>query len=85
MPSKALEEYLSNYRGISDPILRILKEIKKKYAVNRVLYPGSWIHLTPSLIFNYVVYVDFFSKMESVFSDPELLEDVGTKRFMVSK
>ena len=78
MPSKALEEYFSNYKGISDPHLRILRLIKKKCGVERVLYPGCWIHLTPSLVFPYVVYVDFFSKMESMFSDPELLEYIGT-------
>ena len=77
MPSKALEEYLSHYRGIDDPHLSALRLIKKKYYVERVLYPGSWIHLTPSLIFPYVVYVDSFSKMDSMLSDPELLEYIG--------
>ena len=42
------------------------------------MYPGSWIHLTPSLVFPYVVYIDNFAKMESMFSDPELLEYIGT-------
>ena len=73
MTSKALEKFLSSYGGINDPHLRLLKMIKDKYAVERVLYPGSWIHLTPSLIFPSVVYVDFFAKMESMFKDQELL------------
>jgi len=78
MSSKALEKYLSHYKGIDDPHLRILRLIKKKYFAERVLYPGCWIHLTPSLVFPHVVYVDFFSKMESMFSDQELLEYIGT-------
>jgi len=77
MPSKALKEFLSHYRGIDDPHLCALKLIKNKYSVKRVLYPGSWIHLTPSLIFPYVVYVDSFSKMHSMLSDPELLKYIG--------
>ena len=52
--------------------------IRDRYGVERVLYPGSWIHLTPSLVFPYVVYVDIFAKMESMLSDPELLEYIGT-------
>lgn len=73
MTSKALEKYLSNYGGIKDPHLQALKIIKDNYSVEKVLYPGSWIHLTPSLIFPFVVYVDFFSKMNSMFRDQELL------------
>lgn len=73
MPSKPLEKYLSSYKGIEDSHFRAFKLIKNNYTVEKVLYPGSWIHLTPSLLFPFVVYVDFFSKMESMFSDPELL------------
>jgi hypothetical protein len=78
MPSKALEKYLSNYRGIDDAHLGPLKLIKKMHKVERALYPGSWIHLTPSLLFPYVVYVDSFAKMKSMFSDSELLEYIET-------
>jgi hypothetical protein len=85
MPSKAFEKYLSNYRGIDDPHLTALRLIKKKFNVERVLYPGSWIHLTASLVFPYVVYVDFFAKMESMFNDPELLEYIETHSETVNK
>ena len=78
MPSKALEKYLANYRGITDPHLRVLKLLKNNFEIKRVMYPGSWIHLTPSLVFPYVVYVDNFAKMESMLSDPELLGYIGT-------
>ena len=65
MPSKALEKYLANYGGINDPHLKVLKLLKNNYEIKRVMYPGCWIHLTPSLVFPYVVYVDNFAKMES--------------------
>jgi len=85
MPSKALEKYLSNYRGIDDPHLTALRQIKKKYNVKAVLYPGSWIHLTPSLVFPHVVYVDSFGKMESMFNDLELLDYIETHSETVNK
>jgi len=78
MPSKALEKYLSNYSGVDDPHLVALRLIKEKFEVYRVLYPGSWVHLTPSLLFSYVVYVDFFAEMESMFGDAELLHYIKT-------
>ena len=78
MPSKALEKYLTKYGGISDPHLKVLKLLKNNYEIERVMYPGSWIHLTPSLVFPYVVYVDNFTKMKSMLCESELLEYIGT-------
>lgn len=53
---------------------RGLFEVLAKWApFRRILYPGSFIHLTPSFVFPSVVYVDnnrdakkFFSKMDDV-------------------
>ncbi len=73
MPSKTLEKYLSNYSGINDVHLGAFRLLKEKYQVERVLYPGSWIHLTPSLVFQFVVYVDFVAGITSMFKDSELL------------
>jgi len=78
MPSKALDTYLSKYRGISDFHLEPLRLIWIKFRIKNVLYPGSWIHLTPSLVFPLVVYVDFFSKMQSMFNDNELNQYIKT-------
>lgn len=85
MTSKALEKYLSNYGGIIDPHFKALNMIKNRFSIERVLYPGSWIHLTPSLVFTFVVYVDFFAKMKSMFSDPELLQYINRNSQTKSK
>jgi hypothetical protein len=85
MPSKALRQYLSNYKGIDDPHLRAFRLLKNKYSVEKVLYPGCWIHLTPSLVFPHVVYVDLFNKMKPMLSDPELLEYIGTNSEIFGK
>jgi hypothetical protein len=74
MPSKALKDYLSHYGGINDWHLQSLLFINDKFSPTKVLYPGSWIHLTPSLIFSNVVYVDFFSEMKKTFNDSDLLQ-----------
>jgi hypothetical protein len=79
MPSKVLNDYLSYY-GTNDWHLPAFRLIKKKFSSKKVLYPGSWIHVTPSLVFSHVVYVDLFSKMEKIFSDSELLQYVENHR-----
>jgi len=73
MPSKVLNDYLSYY-GTNDWHLPAFHLIKKEFSSKKVLYPGSWIHVTPSLVFSHVVYVDLFSKMEKIFTDSDLLK-----------
>ena len=85
MPSKTLDKFLSNYGGLSDLHLFPLRMLKEKFKVEKVLYPGSWIHLTPSLVFPFVVYVDNFSKMESMFKDSELIQYILTHSEMSKK
>ena len=85
MPSKALGKYLSHYRGLDDIHLGAFRLIKSRWEVESVLYAGSWIHLSPSLVFPYVVYVDFFAEMESMFNDFELLKYIETRSEAIKK
>ncbi|MGD6851180.1 MAG: hypothetical protein ACQCN6_03880 [Candidatus Bathyarchaeia archaeon] len=72
--SKTLEKYLLSYKGIDDPFRNTLLVLKNNFQITRVLYPGSWIHLTPSLVFPFVVYVDSLSNIKRMFDDPQLIE-----------
>lgn len=74
MPSKFLSDYMSRYGGIDDWHLPAFQLINDRFPPQKVLYPGSWIHVTPSLVFPHVVYVDSFSKMEKAFNDSDLLQ-----------
>jgi len=74
MPSKILNAYLSRYWGCEDWHLTAFRLIRNKFLPQKVLYPGSWIHLTPSLIFPRVVYVDLPSKSSKKLLDPELVK-----------
>jgi len=70
--SKTLEKYLLNYKGINDPFRNTLLVLKNNFQITRVLYPGSWIHLTPSLVFPFVVYVDSLANTKKMLEDFEL-------------
>lgn len=73
MPSRFLRDYLSRYGGVNDLHVQAFQLINDKFSPRKVLYPGSWIHLTPSLVFPNIVYVDSFSNMEKAFNDSNLL------------
>ena len=74
--SKSLEKYLLSYKGINDPFRNTLLVLKNNFQITRVLYPGSWIHITPSLVFTHVVYVDALKNIKQMFADPQLIEYV---------
>ncbi|MCW8801901.1 MAG: hypothetical protein OQK81_00935 [Candidatus Bathyarchaeota archaeon] len=67
------EKYLSTYGGVTDWYLQSFNLLKENFFPNNILYAGSWIHITPSLVFPRVVYVDMFSKMEQFFTNPEVI------------
>ena len=73
MPLKPLRDYLSRYGGIGDWHLQAFRVINNSFSPEKVLYPGSWIHLTPSLVFPRVVYVDLSLNMQRTLSSPDLL------------
>ena len=62
MPSKFLKDYLSRYGGVHDWHLQAFRVLNNRFSPRRTLYPGSWIHLTPSLVFPYVAYIDLSPK-----------------------
>ena len=73
---KILEKYLLSYKGIEDPFRKTLFVLKNNFRIKRALYPGSWIHITPSLVFPKVVYVDSLKNIKQMFADPQLREYV---------
>ncbi len=58
-------------------LLRYLQLIKKTFACRRVLYPGSYLDITPSLVFPEVCYVDSLKGIARRMADPDLLKYIN--------
>lgn len=54
--------------------------IAGKFAVQRVLYPGSFVHITPSFVFPEVVYVDNDRQARLFFDSPDIYEYIAQKK-----
>jgi hypothetical protein len=80
MSLKALSKYLSHYQGMEDWHLPAFRQIQSMFTPRKVLYPGSWIHLTPSLVFPHVVYVDNITQMKKMVKDPFLQQYITQHR-----
>ena len=59
-PTDALQTYLRNYCDMHHcrNLLGVFRAVRDLIGVQRVIYPGSYVHLTPSLVFPRVCYVD---------------------------
>jgi hypothetical protein len=61
-------KYLSSYIKR----LSVFEELKKIFDIKKVLYPGSYCDVIPSLVFSNVVYVDSYKKTKKFFQDKNI-------------
>lgn len=55
-----------------DERLEMFEFLAKHFTIERVLYPGSFVHVTPSFIFPKVTYVDMDQRAKQFFTKQEL-------------
>ncbi|MFC2122590.1 hypothetical protein ACFLRP_02765 [Bacteroidota bacterium] len=48
--------------------------LAEKFRVKNALYPGSFVHITPSLVFPEVTYIDTDRRAKAFFNDPQVVE-----------
>ena len=58
----------------------VLLQISQQFTVGPVLYPGSYVHITPSLFFPRVVYVDSLSGIADMMADSTLQEYIAQNK-----
>jgi hypothetical protein len=71
--SDSIKRYQERFIDIGFERAHLFQAIQERYHCTQVLYPGSSVHITPSLFFPHVVYVDqsatareFFADMHSI-------------------
>ncbi len=60
--------------------LSLFKNIKLRYNCSKVLYPGSFVHISPSFFFPEVVYLDLDKRCKKFFFANETLDFVILKK-----
>ena len=82
--ARALAIYLSRYHRDQDNDngnrLWAFRRIAAGYGCRRVLYPGSYLHITPSLVFPEVCYVDAVKNIEQSITAPALREYINAHK-----
>ena len=72
MTKSALDLYHKFFSERDFERLDLFQLLAERYAVQRVLYPGSFVHITPSFVYPDVVYVDTDRKAKKFFASPEV-------------
>lgn len=49
--------------------LDLFRRLKEKYGLESSIYPGSFVHITPSLVFDRTAYLDMDKRVDAFFSD----------------
>lgn len=64
-----MDQYQTYYTGLRFERAGLFQTILKRYPCTDVLYPGCSIHITPSLFFPHVIYVDKSEQAGRFFDD----------------
>ncbi|MBP6045248.1 hypothetical protein KA525_03815 [Candidatus Woesebacteria bacterium] len=71
------EKYFVQNQSVRPGLFRAIKE---RYSCTSAVYPGSFIHVTPSLIFQNTAYIDSDRRVQKFFDDPEILKWVESNK-----
>jgi len=66
MEYNSIQEYINYTEKVYDRY-EVFIEICNKFSIKRALYPGSYIHITPSLIISEVTYIDSIKTAKKFF------------------
>ena len=78
---EAISLYKKHYFDKNDESLDQFLILAKKFNIKSVLYPGSFVHITPSFVFPKVVYVDNSEIAKDFFNDQTIYEFISKKKY----
>lgn len=67
--SSTIDLYKKFYNDLQFERAGLFKAVQEKYNCQHVLYPGSFVHITPSFFFPHVIYIDRDPKAQAFFAD----------------
>jgi len=78
--SSAWKWYGKYHADRGDERLGLFRGLVERYGVRSALYPGSFVHVTPSFVIPEVVYADSDRRAARFFSDGVVLQEVARRR-----
>jgi hypothetical protein len=85
MTKKPLDLYQEYFIDHDFERLDLFHQLAEKYPVQRVLYPGSFVHITPSFVFPFTTYVDSDKRAHKFFQSPGLGDFIEARKIYPQK
>lgn len=80
MKKDFLDLYKKYYVDRDFERLDLFQLLHEKYQINSAIYPGSFVHVTPSFIYPITTYIDSDKKAKKFFSHPEFTEFINSHK-----
>lgn len=77
---RTIESYEKYHSSREDERTGLFTGLSLNFEVEKVLYPGSHVHVTPSFVFPEVVYVDSYKPTAKFFASEEYLSLINTRK-----
>ena len=66
----AIAVYHKHYVDKGFERLDLFQQLAERYSIESALYPGSFVHITPSLVYPVTTYVETDARAKAFFADP---------------
>jgi hypothetical protein len=77
--------YKKYYVDRDDERLDLFVILAERFNIKSALYPGSFVHITPSIVFPKVVYVDADKRAKSFFNDAAVVDFISKRKIYEDK
>ncbi len=61
-------------------ILGLFQRLNQEYSIKKVLYPGSYAHITPAFVFDQVIFNDVYEKLQPFYKSDEIRDYISSRR-----
>ena len=83
--NESLKLYNKYHADNDNERLDLFQLLAEKYGIEKALYPGCFVHITPSFIYPSVTYVDTDKRASKFFSDLFIRDFVSKRRIYSQK
>ncbi len=80
MKDSDINLYKKNHIDKDDERLGLFERLNEEFTIKKVLYPGSYAHITPIFVFPYVIFNDLYKKLESFYDSDGLFEYINKRK-----
>jgi hypothetical protein len=80
MGNNNISLYEKNHIKKDDERLGLFQLLNETYSIKRVLYPGSYAHITPIFVFPVVIFNDVYKKLEKFYDSDVLLKYINKRK-----